>query len=161
MENSAAGVRTEDAFKALLRRSVLVTAPVGIVCAVVAAVRGGGAGAVSALIGAVIVVFFFGARLVVMRRMVSRNPQLFLVSALTVYTVKIVALGLAMVLLTRIGWVHGPALGVTVLVCAVVWLAVEMHGFVHLRIPIFVAPESSDAPASEPPAGRPTSRTGR
>ena len=135
--DAAAAVRTEDAFVLLLRRCALVVAPLGLLAAVViGAVYGVGSG-VSSAIGAVIVLGFFGARLVVMRKVASRNPQLVLLTALVVYTAKVLLLGIAMVVLTRVDWIDGRALGVTVLLCAMVWLVVEMIGTMRLRVPIF------------------------
>lgn len=127
----------EDAFGILLRRSVPPALVAGAVCAAAAALLREPLAAVSALLGAAIVVLFFGARLVVMRRTARANPQLVLVVALAVYTAKVLLLGLAMVLLTRLPWVDGPALGLTVLVTAVVWLAAEMRAFVRLRVSVF------------------------
>ena len=89
----------EDAYRVLLRRSLTAGAAVALVCVVVAAVLAGLHGALSALLGSAMVLVFFGARLLVMRRTARSNPQLVLVAALGVYTVKIVVLGVAMVLL--------------------------------------------------------------
>lgn len=144
MSDSAAGAQVEDAYRVLLRRSLLAGAAAALVSIVVAAVVAGPDGAMSAGLGAAVVLVFFGARLLVMRRTARSNPQMVLVAALGVYTVKIVLLGLAMVAFSRISWVVGPALGLTVIACAVVWLAAEMRAFVKMRVPVFaVAPTST------------------
>ena len=143
MSESAAGVRMDEAFGILLRTSVVPAAVTGALCAAGAALLRGPGSIPSALLGAAIVVLFFGARLVVMRRTARSNPHLVLVVALAVYTAKIVLLGLAMLLLTRLAWVDPQALGLTVLVVAVVWLAAEMRGFVRLRIPVFAAQDDA------------------
>lgn len=136
--SSAAGVEAEQAFGILLRRASLVTGIAAVVCVVVAAVwQGLGAGA-SALVGGAIVIGFFGARLVVMRRVARSNPHMIMITALVVYTVKVVLLGVAMVLLSRVDGISGPALGFTVIITAVVWLAAELRGFVTMRIPVFI-----------------------
>ncbi|NAZ77650.1 hypothetical protein GTQ99_19870 [Kineococcus sp. T13] len=147
-ENAAAGAQVEDAYRVLLRRSLLVGGIAALVCVVVAAVLRGLDGALSAGLGALLVLVFFGARLLVMRRTARSNPQMVLVAALGVYTVKIVLLGLAMVFLSRLSWVVGPALGLSVIVCAVCWLAAEMRAFVKLRVPVFAA----STPAASAPA---------
>jgi len=139
--SSAAGVEAEQAFGILLRRASLVTGVAAVVCVVVAAVWQGLGSGVSALIGGVIVIAFFGARLVVMRRVARSNPQLVMMTALVVYTVKVILLGLALVLLSRVDGISGPALGLTVIVCAVVWLAAELRSFVKMRIPVFMTNE--------------------
>jgi len=53
---------------------------------------------------------------------------------LSTYTVKIIALGLAMVLLRDASWLSGPALALTVILCTVVWLAFEMRAFTRMRV---------------------------
>lgn len=136
MSDSAAA-HVEDAYRVLLRRSLTAGAAVALVCVVVAAVLAGLHGALSALLGSAMVLVFFGARLLVMRRTARSNPQLVLVAALGVYTVKIVVLGVAMVLLMGVSWIVGPALGLSVIACAVGWLAAEMRAFVKLRVPVF------------------------
>ena len=150
MSDSDAGTQVETAYRSLLRRALLAGGAAAVVCAVVFAVTGGGSSLASSALGSVIVLLFFGLRLLVMRRTARSNPQLVLAVALGVYTAKIAVLGLAMILLTRISWVDGPALGISVIVTAVVWLAAEMHAFVKLRIPVFAA-SSSDS--SVPPGG--------
>ena len=149
MSDSDAGTQVETAYRSLLRRALLAGGAAAVVCAVVFALTGGGSGLVSSLLGSVIVLLFFGLRLLVMRRTARSNPQLVLAVALGVYTGKIAVLGVAMILLTRISWVDGPALGLSVITTAVVWLAAEMHAFVKLRIPVFAAAASERTP----PAG--------
>lgn len=142
MTSTAAGVEAEQAFGILLRRASLVTGIAAVACVVVAAVWQGLGSGVSALIGGAIVILFFGARLVVMRRVARSNPHLVMMTALVVYTVKVVVLGVTMVLLSRVDGISGPALGFTVIACAVVWLAAELRGFVTMRIPVFMTNES-------------------
>lgn len=134
-----AGVQAAQAFGVLLRRASLVTGIVGVVCVVVTALWKGAGPALSSLIGAAIVIAFFGARLVVMRKVTEKNPHMIMLTAMVVYTVKIVLLGVAMVVLTRIDGISGPALGFTVIVTAVVWLAAELRGFMTMRLPVFMA----------------------
>jgi ATP synthase protein I len=136
-----AGVQAAEAFGILLRRASAVSGAVALVCVVVAWVWQGTAAGLSALIGGAIVVGFFGARLVVMRKVTRARPQLIMLTAMVVYSVKVVLLGVAMVLLTRVDAISGPALGYTVIITAVVWLAAELRGFMKLRIPIFMTDE--------------------
>lgn len=137
LSDSVAAAHVEDAYRVLLRRSLTVGAAVAVVCVVVAAIMTGVHGAFSALLGSAMVLLFFGARLLVMRRTARSNPQMVLVAALGIYTVKIVLLGVAMILLMGVSWIVGPALGLSVIGCAVGWLAAEMRAFVKLRVPVF------------------------
>jgi ATP synthase protein I len=137
-----AGVQAAQAFGILLRRASLVSGIAAVVCVVVAAVWQGMASGLSALIGAAIVILFFGARLVVMRKVTEKNPHLIMLTAMVVYSVKVVLLGVAMLLLTRVDGISGPALGFTVIITAVVWLAAELRAFTKLRIPVFMTDEA-------------------
>ena len=136
-----AGVQASEAFGILLRRASLISGIAALVCVVVAAVWQGLGTGLSALLGGAIVIGFFGARLVVMRKVTRSNPHLVMLTALVLYTVKVVLLGVAMLLLIRVDGISGPALGLTVIVTAVVWLAAELRAFVKLRIPVFMSTE--------------------
>lgn len=136
-----AGVQAAQAFGTLLRRASLVTGVVAVVCVVVAAVWQGVSAGLSSLIGGAIVIAFFGARLIVMRKVTEKNPHMIMLTAMVVYSVKIVLLGVAMLVLTRVEGISGPALGFTVIITAVVWLAAELRAFTKLRIPVFMTDE--------------------
>lgn len=138
-----AGVQAAEAFGILLRRASAVSGLVALVCVVVAWMWQGSASGLSALIGGAIVVGFFGARLVVMRKVTRSNPHLIMMTALVLYTVKVLVLGVAMMLMIRVDGISGPALGLTVIVTAVAWLAAEVRGFMTMRIPIFMTDEVS------------------
>ncbi|GMA88615.1 hypothetical protein GCM10025868_38650 [Angustibacter aerolatus] len=43
-------------------------------------------------------------------------------------------LGVALVLLSGADWLSGQALGVTIVVCTLVWLAFEMRAFTRMRV---------------------------
>jgi ATP synthase protein I len=133
-----AGVQASEAFGTLLRRASLISGVAVVVCVVVAGVWQGLGSGVSALIGGAIVIAFFGARLVVMAKVSRSNPHLIMLTALVLYTVKVVLLGVAMMLLIRVDGISGPALGFTVIVTAVVWLAAELRAFMTMRIPVFM-----------------------
>lgn len=136
-----AGVQAAQAFGVLLRRASLVTGVAAVLAFVVTTVWQGFSAGLSSLIGGAIVIAFFGARLIVMRKVTEKNPHMIMMTAMVVYTVKIVLLGVAMVVLTRVPGISGPALGFTVIITAVVWLAAELRGFMKLRIPVFMAGE--------------------
>ncbi|NAZ82547.1 hypothetical protein GTR02_12020 [Kineococcus sp. R8] len=138
MSSSAAGTSAGEAFGILLRRAAVPTSAVVVVCSVVALVWQGASAGLSALLGGAIVVAFFGLRLVVMRRVAMSSPHLVMMTAMVVYSVKVILLGLALILLTRVAWIDARALGFTVIIGAVVWLAFELRGFVTMRIPVFM-----------------------
>ncbi len=50
------------------------------------------------------------------------------------YTFKVVVLGVAMFVLSGVSWVSGYAVGLSITVCALVWLFFEMRAYKRLRI---------------------------
>lgn len=122
------------AFGAMLRGSAVSTLGVAALCVVVAALLGGAKGAWSSALGAGLVMVFFSLSLLVMQRTASWQPTAVMSTVLATYTAKIIALGLAMVLLRDASWLSGQALALTVIVCTVVWLAFEMRAFIRLRV---------------------------
>jgi hypothetical protein len=135
-----------EQFSRLLRSSLLPTLIVGgavvLGCALLGARE-----AWSAALGAALVILFFSLSLLVMARTAHLEPVLVMAIVLGVYTVKIVGLGVAMVVLRDATWLSGTALALTVITCTLVWLAAQMRAFTRLRLPVSVAP---DGPASSP-----------
>ena len=120
-------------FDAMLRGSVLPTVVVAAVAVAVCAFIGARE-AWSAALGATLVVVFFSLSLLVMRRTAHLAPTTVMAVVLTTYTAKILALGVAMVLLRDAAWLSGTALGLTVVTCTIVWLGFEMRAFTRLRV---------------------------
>ncbi len=130
-------------FSAMLRGSLPPTVVAGVLAVVLAAVLGGGKDAGSAALGAGLVVVFFSLSLLVMRQTAHLQPVAVMSVVLATYTGKILALGIAMVLLRDADWVAGRALALSIIGCTVVWLAFEMRAFTRMRV--LVAPQA-DAP---------------
>lgn len=122
-----------DAFAQLLRGSVLPTALAGLVCAVIGLFSSPKA-AWSAAFGALLVILFFSLTLLVMKRTADMEPIAVMVAALITYTFKVVLVGVAVFLLRDVSWLSPYAAGMTIIVCAVVWLFFEMRSYKHLRI---------------------------
>jgi Ca2+/Na+ antiporter len=135
------------AFGAMLRGSAVATLAVAAVAVLVAALLAGAKGAWSSALGACLVIVFFSLSLLVMQRTASWQPTAVMSTVLATYTAKIVALGLAMVLLRDASWLSGRALALTVIVCTVVWLAFEMRAFTRMRI-LVTSPAHSPADES-------------
>ncbi|HEX3003980.1 MAG TPA: hypothetical protein VHO27_07200 [Angustibacter sp.] len=146
-ENAA---RTREQFSAMLRGSLVPTAVVGAVAVVLAAVLGGAKPATSAALGAALVVVFFSLSLLVMRQTAHLQPTAVMAVVLATYTGKILALGIAMVLLRDAAWLSGQALALSIIACTVVWLAFEMRAFTRMRV--LVAPQA-DHPDDHPDDG--------
>ncbi len=122
-----------DAFAQLLRGSLPPTALAGLVCAVVGLFSSPKA-AWSAAFGALLVIFFFSLTLLVMKRTADLAPTTVMIVVMITYTFKVVVLGVVMFLLRDASWVSGYAVGVSIIVCAVVWIFFEMRSYKRLRI---------------------------
>lgn len=142
--------RTREQFTAMLRGSLVPTVVVGVIAVVVAAVLGGGKPATSAALGAALVVVFFSLSLLVMRQTAHLQPTAVMAVVLATYTGKILALGIAMIVLRDASWLSGQALALSIIACTVVWLAFEMRAFTRMRV--LVAPQA-DAPHDHPDEG--------
>ncbi|MEO3935946.1 hypothetical protein V3N99_04210 [Dermatophilaceae bacterium Soc4.6] len=134
-----------DAFARLLRGSLIPTLVVAAGCVVVGFVSSPRA-AWSAALGAGLVVGFFSLTLLAMKRTADMAPATVMMVMMATYTVKVIALGVAMFTLGRAPWVSGYAVGVTITVCALVWIAFELRAYTKLRILVF-------DPAQEAPSG--------
>ncbi|MCU1538299.1 MAG: hypothetical protein JWP82_2650 [Humibacillus sp.] len=141
---SATPARTgsqSDAFAQLLRGSLLPTAVAALGCVVVGLFSSPRA-AWSAAFGAALVIFFFSLTLLVMKRTAELAPTTVMMVVMATYTFKVVVLGVAMFALRDVSWVSGYAVGVSITVCALVWLFFEMRAYRRLRIFAY-DPESS------------------
>jgi len=125
---------TAHQFSVMLRGSALPTTAVAVVCIGVGALLGGGKAAWSAALGAALVLVFFSLSLLVMKRTATWEPTAVMGVVLGTYTAKIIALGVAMVLLRDASWLSGQALALSIIVCTVVWLAFEMRAFTRMRV---------------------------
>jgi hypothetical protein len=125
-----------DAFAQLLRGCVLPTLAAALIC-VVGGFFSSPMAAWSAAFGAALVILFFGLTLLVMKRTADLAPATTMVVVMIAYTLKIVVLGIVMFLLHDATWVSGYAVGVSITVCAIVWLFFEMRAYKHLRIFVY------------------------
>jgi ATP synthase protein I len=151
---SSVGTSSNDAatqFAAMLRSSALPTLAVSLVAVGAAALAGGARPAWSAALGAAMVIVFFSLSLLVMQRTAAWQPTAVMSVVLATYTVKIIALGVAMVLLRDASWLSGQALALTVIACTIVWLAFEMRAFTRLRVLVSSSPLPSDDEGAEGP----------
>ena len=141
-----------DAFAQLLRGSLLPTAGAGLVCVVVGLFSSPKA-AWSAALGAALVIFFFSLTLLVMKRTADLAPTTTMMIVMATYTFKVLVLGIVMFALRDVTWASGYAIGVSVTVCAVVWLFFEMRAYKRLRI--FAYDPDGEASLDQPQSREP------
>jgi ATP synthase protein I len=122
-----------DAFAEMLRGALWPTLVAAAVCIAVGLVSSPMA-AWSAALGAALVVGFFSLTLLVMRRTADLPPTTVMLVVMVTYTVKVLVLGLVMFAVRDVSWLSGYAVGVTITVCALVWLFFELRAYKRLRI---------------------------
>lgn len=145
-----------DAFAQLLRGCVLPTLVAAVICVAVGFFFSPLA-AWSAGFGAALVIVFFGLTLFVMKRTADLAPSTTMIVVMITYTLKVVVLGIVMFLLRDATWVSGYAVGVSITVCAIVWLFFEMRAYKHLRVFVYdpegeasLEPDRRQGPTDEP-----------
>jgi hypothetical protein len=122
-----------DAFAEMLRGSLWPTLVAAVVCIAVGLFSSPMA-AWSAALGAALVVGFFSVTLLVMKRTADLPPTTVMLVVMVTYTVKVLVLGLVMFAVRDVSWLSGYAVGVTITVCALVWLFFELRAYKRLRI---------------------------
>jgi ATP synthase protein I len=137
-----------DSFAELLRGSLWPTLVAAVVCIAVGLVSSPTA-AWSAALGAGLVVGFFSLTLLVMRRTADLPPTTVMLVVMVTYTVKVLFLGLVMFAVRDVSWLSGYAVGVTITVCALVWLFFELRAYKRLRIFTYDPQGAAALPSSE------------
>jgi ATP synthase protein I len=122
-----------DAFAEMLRGSLWPTLVAAAVCIAVGLFTSPMA-AWSAALGAALVVGFFSVTLLVMKRTADLPPTTVMLVVMVTYTVKVLVLALVMFAVRDVSWLSGYAVGVTITVCALVWLFFELRAYKRLRI---------------------------
>ena len=133
MSTDAKSGGESDAFAEMLRGSLWPTLVAAAVCIAVGLFSSPMA-AWSAALGAALVVGFFSVTLLVMKRTADLPPTTVMLVVMVTYTVKVLVLGLVMFAVRDVSWLSGYAVGVTITVCALVWLFFELRAYKRLRI---------------------------
>jgi ATP synthase protein I len=148
MSTDARTGRPSDSFGELLRGSLWPTLVAAVVCIGVGLVSSPTA-AWSAALGAGLVVGFFSLTLLVMRRTADLPPTTVMLVVMVTYTVKVLVLGVVMFAVRDVSWLSGYAVGVTITVCALVWLFFELRAYKRLRIFTYDPQGAAALPSSE------------
>jgi ATP synthase protein I len=101
---------------------------------------GGSKGLVGALIGVALVVAFFGVSAVAMSWASRKSPQVTMVTAVSTYLIKILALFYLVVRYSATTAFNGKLFGFTVVVCVVVWTSAQALVSARLKVP-YVEPD--------------------
>ena len=127
-------------YAVILRRSAVVTAAAALVMVMLSAIAGGGKGLVGALLGVGLVIVFFGISAVAMSWAARKSPQVTMVTAISTYLVKILALLFLVVRYSATTAFNGKLFGLTVVVCVVVYTTAQALVSAWLKVP-YVEPD--------------------
>jgi ATP synthase protein I len=127
-------------YAVILRRSAMVTAIAALVMIVLSGALGGSKGLVGALIGVALVVAFFGVSAAAMSWASRKSPQVTMVTAVSTYLIKILALFYLVVRYSATTAFNGKMFGFTVVVCVVVWTSAQALVSARLKVP-YVEPD--------------------
>jgi ATP synthase protein I len=158
-------VRTEDdppefvqmqaSYAVILRRSALATAPAAAVMIVLSGIVGGGRGLVGALLGVGLVIVFFGIDALALSWAARHSPQAMMVTAISAYLVKILALLFLVAKYSGTTAFNGKLFGFTVIACVLVWTTAQVLVSARLKVP-YVEPDGKQfkVPYVEPDGKR-------
>jgi ATP synthase protein I len=107
---------------------------------VLSAIVGGSKGLVGALLGVGLVIVFFGISAATMSWASRKSPQVTMVTAVSTYLVKILALFFLVVRYSGTTAFDGKLFGLTVVVLVVVWTSAQAMVSARLKVP-YVEPD--------------------
>jgi ATP synthase protein I len=127
-------------YAVILRRSAMVTAIAALIMVVLSAALGGVKGLVGALLGVGLVIVFFGISAAAMTWASRKSPQVMMVTAVSAYLIKILALFYLVIRYSGTTAFNGKAFGFTVVVCVVVYTSAQALVSARLKVP-YVEPD--------------------
>lgn len=127
-------------YAVILRRSAMVAAVPALVMIVLSAILGGGKGLLGASLGVALVIVFFGISAFAMSRAARHSPQVMMVTAISTYLVKILALFFLVVRYSGTTAFNGKLFGFTVVVVVVAWTTAQALVSARLKVP-YVEPD--------------------
>ncbi|MEV7421649.1 MULTISPECIES: hypothetical protein [unclassified Streptomyces] len=127
-----------------LLHTVVPTAAVGAVAAVISGVVAGGKGALGAVIGTAVVIVFMGIGLVVLERVAKSMPHLFQGMGLLLYTSQLLLLFVFMAAVKDTTLFNPKAFAFTLVGTVLVWIAAQARAYMTAKT-LYVEPESTSA----------------
>ena len=140
VRQSSLGVWQMAQYAVIFRRSALVTAVAAVIMVVLSAAVGGAKGLLGALVGVGLVVVFFGISAIAMSWAARKSPQVTMVTAVSTYLVKILALFFLVIRYSGTTAFNGKLFGFTVVVCVIVWTTAQALVSARLKVP-YVEPD--------------------
>jgi ATP synthase protein I len=131
-----------------LRQSAVPTAAVGVLSAVIGSLAGGGKGALGAVLALAMVTVFFAISTYAVGRAARVNPQAMMITALTTFMVKILALAVITAQFRDTTLFNGRVFGFTAIVCVLTWCATQVRALVKSKV-LYVDPVPSTPVAQQ------------
>lgn len=117
----------------IVRRSAAVTAAVAAVMIIVGAIAGGMKGLLGAALGVLLVAVFFAISVVAVWRAARRSPQAMMITAMSVYLLKILALLFFVVTFASTTLFSPRLFGLSALACILAWTGAQVIWSLRLR----------------------------
>ena len=127
-------------YAVILRRSALATAPAAAAMIVLSGIVGGSKGLIGALLGVGLVIVFFGIDALALSWAARRSPSVMMVTAISTYLVKILALLFVVAKYSGTTAFNGKLFGFTVIVCVIVYTTAQAVIAARLKMP-YVEPD--------------------
>jgi ATP synthase protein I len=119
----------------IVRRSVLTTAALGAVMALISLAVGGSKGLIGALLGIALVAIFFAISVAAVGWAARKSPQAMMITAMTTYVAKILLLLFFVVRFAGSTAFNSRLFGLTALVCILAWSASQVYWSMRLKQP--------------------------
>jgi Na+-transporting NADH:ubiquinone oxidoreductase subunit NqrB len=138
MDDESPEATSDAAWAATIRGGAYPALAVGALAATVAAAWGWRA-VVGATLGALLTVGAFVVGPLVVRSSARWSPPAVMLAAVLAYGVSVLVLGLAFLVLARVGWLSQTAVGVAIFACSTAWLIGHIRAATRLRVLAFGA----------------------
>ncbi len=124
----------------IARRSAVVAAGAAVIMIVLSALLGGTKGLIGGVLGAALVAVFFAISIAAVSRAEKVSPRAMMITALTTYLVKILALVVVVAKFSNTTAFNGRLFGLTAIVCVLVWTMAQVFWSTRLKV-LYVEPD--------------------
>ena len=124
----------------IARRSAVVAAGAAVIMIVLGVLLGGAKGLLGSVLGAALVAVFFAISIAAVSRAEKVSPRAMMITALTTYLVKILALVVVVAKFSNTTAFNGRLFGLTAIVCVLVWTMAQVFWSTRLKV-LYVEPD--------------------
>lgn len=124
----------------IARRSAVVAAGAAVIMIVLSVLLGGTKGLIGGVLGAALVAVFFAISIAAVSRAEKVSPRAMMITALTTYLVKILALVVVVAKFSNTTAFNGRLFGLTAIVCVLAWTMAQVFWSTRLKV-LYVEPD--------------------